>query len=381
MKTKTSAKSVWLRSLVLLPLLSILIYGFSEKVTIEKVVPQTQKENINSTQTKILESPIEELENSNQVNYLEKQDGATKEQVAEYNKLAKHYNTMPKDNLIIKNKEVKRMHYIYYKLMNDAQRTEVEPYPSLPPPPPAKNSPSNELNPEDAITGFIKLKGTIHFYVTQQGRTNYYNRWGQKTDKTGTILSTTQTNGDAVIAGQKITKVYKNNAVVVEFNKNWTSDEGTTFQIPPPPPPAAANETLAKGSDKLQKVFKKFSEQSKLYVKAIKQYKETGENYDQVSANYKKVLEYHQDYKELAVKEGLLPSPPPPPITPPNPIDHMIEMAKKGAVFYYEDKKITSDKAIDIAKKNKDINILIHGNESSMPIVKLSTKPIVLGKK
>ena len=46
-----------------------------------------------------------------------------------------------------------------------------------------------------------------------------------------------------------------------------------------------------------------------------------------------------------------------------------------------EDKKITSDKAIDIAKKNKDINILIHGNESSMPIVKLSTKPIVLGKK
>ncbi len=53
----------------------------------------------------------------------------------------------------------------------------------------------------------------------------------------------------------------------------------------------------------------------------------------------------------------------------------MIELAKKDADFYYNGKKISSDKAIDIAKNNKDINIHIKEHNSDKPIVKLSTKP------
>jgi len=47
------------------------------------------------------------------------------------------------------------------------------------------------------------------------------------------------------------------------------------------------------------------------------------------------------------------PSPP----TPPSPLDYAIDMAKKGATFFYEGKKVSSDKAIDQLKKNKELNI------------------------
>ncbi|WP_282112721.1 M56 family metallopeptidase [Maribacter stanieri] len=47
----------------------------------------------------------------------------------------------------------------------------------------------------------------------------------------------------------------------------------------------------------------------------------------------------------------------PPPPTPPSPLDYVISMAKKGATFLYENKEISSNKAIELLKKNKDLNI------------------------
>jgi biopolymer transport protein ExbD len=47
----------------------------------------------------------------------------------------------------------------------------------------------------------------------------------------------------------------------------------------------------------------------------------------------------------------------PPPPTPPSPLDYAIDMAKKGATFFYEGKAISSDKAIELLKKNKELNI------------------------
>ncbi|WP_299797597.1 M56 family metallopeptidase [uncultured Maribacter sp.] len=49
--------------------------------------------------------------------------------------------------------------------------------------------------------------------------------------------------------------------------------------------------------------------------------------------------------------------PPPSPPTPPSPLDYAIDMAKKEATFFYEGKKVSSDKAIDLLKKNKELNI------------------------
>lgn len=67
----------------------------------------------------------------------------------------------------------------------------------------------------------------------------------------------------------------------------------------------------------------------------------------------------------------------PTPPTPPSPLDYAIDMAKKGAIFYFEGEKITSDKAIDLLKKNKELNM-----ESRKKLgkteVRITTAPVTI---
>lgn len=76
------------------------------------------------------------------------------------------------------------------------------------------------------------------------------------------------------------------------------------------------------------------------------------------------------------VKKGEVTSIPPPPPAPKSPLDHVIEMAKKEATFYYEDEIITADKAIKLLKENKNLNIDSRGFNSNKPVVRISKKPI-----
>ena len=50
-------------------------------------------------------------------------------------------------------------------------------------------------------------------------------------------------------------------------------------------------------------------------------------------------------------------------------------MAKKGAIFYYEGKKISSGKAINLLKNNKSLNISSKTSEG-VDIVKIQKEPI-----
>ena len=109
MKTNNSKKTNWVKYLLLLPLVSILLFSFSNKVEVEK-------------ETTLIETITE-------------QDGASKKQVAEYNKLAKKYNSQNGERIVIKKKEVERLNYLY-NLMSESQKKSVEPYPNFPPPPP-----------------------------------------------------------------------------------------------------------------------------------------------------------------------------------------------------------------------------------------------------
>jgi bla regulator protein BlaR1 len=124
MKTETSKRSTLLRTLVLLPLLALLIFGFSSREVIEKEAPaRTLTSNQEYTSPK-------------QVG----QDKASPEQVEEYNKLAGKYNTMDKENMFIKKNDVERLKYLY-GLMSSKQRKNAEPFPNFPPPPKAPKAP------------------------------------------------------------------------------------------------------------------------------------------------------------------------------------------------------------------------------------------------
>ena len=167
------------------------------------------------------------------------QKGASREQMKQYNALAKKYNEMPRDNMRILMKEVELMTYIY-GIMSDKQKEYAEPFPDIPAPPPAPKNP----------------------------------------------------------------KVLKGEASTI-----------------PPPPPAKSPRVLKGEASRIP--------------------------------------------------------PPPPPVSP---LDHVVAMAKKGATFFYEGKKISSDKAIELLKKNKDLNIETKKTNSKNPKVTISKAPISIGK-
>jgi bla regulator protein BlaR1 len=80
--------------------------------------------------------------------------------------------------------------------------------------------------------------------------------------------------------------------------------------------------------------------------------------------------------KVLKGEVSLIPPPPPPhpPIVSTSRLDHVIRMAKEHAAFLYEGKRITSDKAIAMLKENPDLNVSTEHFKNSNPIVTLSKK-------
>lgn len=228
MKTHTSKKKIWFKSIILLPVLALLLFSFSTTI---------------------------------------QQDKATPKQVAEYNKLAKKYNEQPKNNRIIKLKDINRLEYLY-NLMTPAQKKLAQPFPDCPPPPPAP---------------------------------------------------------------KKARKVHK------QHSKNM---------LPPPPPPIPADAT---------------EEQIRKYEKTIKAYE-------------KEVEKAHHDLEhanDFVHKGDISNIPPPPP--PMSPVEFIKHNAKKGHEFYYNNKKISSKQAIEIARENHDINLFAKGNK-----VTLSKEPITI---
>ena len=258
------------------------------------------------------------------------QDGASRKEMAEYNKLAKKYNGMDSNHMKILKKDVDRLKYIF-DLMSDQQRSDAEPFPDFPEPPPPPAAPNAKL--------------------------------------------------------------------------------GEASTIPPPPPPYKVPDHGKNYSDELLKAFDSFDKKGNAYGEAVRAYKNNGKgSIGDLQKMYEEVMVLYNAYVELAVKEKLMtprppqptkvlkggksnippppppvkapsvpnaaPSdvpPPPPPAEPMAPLDHAIEMAKQGATFYYKKNEISSDQAIDILKKNKDLSMDISKRNNQPPVVKIDT--------
>ncbi len=172
---------------------------------------------------------------------LAKQEKATAKQVAEYNTWAKNMNTaIAKAEAnkvhaypIVKQKDVEKYKSIYMHIMSPEQIKNAAPWPKVPPVPKSSNN--------EPKTGFIKIKGESHYYVTINKQTKYYNNNGYETSKDGSVLSTTQVNASDVIPNQYITKIYSDSKVVVEFKDNMPNTKYDIIDIPTPPMPTSAS--------------------------------------------------------------------------------------------------------------------------------------------
>ncbi|VAW12104.1 Regulatory sensor-transducer, BlaR1/MecR1 family / TonB-dependent receptor [hydrothermal vent metagenome] len=331
MKKQTSKKSVLFRSLLLLPLLAILLYGFTETIII-------QKEAVKNKVT------VEQKEGF--------QEKATAEMVATHNTLAKKYNLQPKEHRIIPSKDLEILEHIY-GLMTKSQKKNALSFPECPP----QHSPIQEGATTDQISEYNALAKKYNAMIRKNWNIRIKHAEVEHMQYIYGIMTDDQkTDAEPfpdfppmpdVPTPPSAPRVNKGEASAIPPPPVNIIEKDGKSTIPPPPPPTPT-------PDQVEKYVNNIIETQEIIAE-------------------EKVVELvgggvrHNKYSQ--------PEPPPPPKSP---LDHVIEMAKKDAVFYHEGKEITSDKAIQILKNSTKINIDTRRSNSDRPVVRLSSKPIII---
>lgn len=302
MKTHTSKKAILLRSSLLLPLVVVLLFGFSE--------------------TKLIEvSPL----NTNEI-----KAKASSQELTSYNELAQKYNAVSIENRRIPLDDLEVLETIYKK-MSTGQRANSQPFPECLP-----------KNIQDGASRELMKE---------------YNALAKKYNRMLSESTSIQIKSKDV---ERLEYIYG----LMSDKQKADAEPFPDFPEPPAPPKAPKEPELTE-REEAAKIIKKTIEEQ--------------DPYDVVGGN----ISYTQPPKAPKVKKGeksdVPPSPPAAP-EPIEPIDHVIEMAKKGATFYYEGEKVSADKAIELLKKDKDLNIQSTGSNSKKPTVKITKAPIYLDK-
>jgi bla regulator protein BlaR1 len=429
------------------------------------------------------------------------QDGATAKQLAEYNKLAKHYNSKSRNKMKIYKKDVERLEYLFSK-MSDEQKSAAELFPNCPEPPPAPEAPQplhERQEAEIAIQKIIKEQDSYDYvhagvmldpkgmgFVLPQKTSVYIHNSKSSVNTSPSLIKylasedlkeaqfyfegkkVSSKEGLKIIKNEKDIKVetiphtnkqpevriYKaeskgpipphpphapkvlkgefsdippppspvllnGNASAIpppprpaspntakNQNKGWTvstsanrnpisdntseADYGE-LPIPPPAPAIAVHADKKEYSKELKTSIYKYLKNNNKLEQAVALFKKNNKRSRQELWNiYNETMQLYVEYYNLAKKEGnfiqpipvykerktektMLPPPPPKPFTP---LDHVIAMAKKDAQFLFEGEKISSDKAIELMKINKDLHIDSRAGKGEQPVVKISASPI-----
>ncbi|WP_353780069.1 M56 family metallopeptidase [Winogradskyella sp. 3972H.M.0a.05] len=380
MKTKTSRRSVWIRSLLLLPLLAVLVYGFSQEKVVTKKTPVQKSNDIielnkeietyhmlskqytdalalwlkternDNSNLKALKAKADEVfsviseEEKAKYNikmtppipaempkrtFLTKrifQEGATKEEMAEYNKLARKYNSVKKgESIRIYEKELARMKHIYGK-MTKAQRESAESFPSIPlppPPPPApKNATAEQLKvyekslkeyKEKVSKAKLRKVTPTRIQVREVPPKPPKNASDAEMKKYEKALKAYK---EYKAYTEKTSKEKKRRKAVAEVKEVPRPVKVEVVEVPPPPPPLPPNAT---------------DEEKRRYKKIIAEY----------AKKYPKVKKVRSKPRKL-VEVVEVPPPPPP--------KSLEQLAKEGAEFYFEGKKISAEEALRMSK-------------------------------
>ncbi len=391
------------------------------KAQADKVYASLLKKNIEKHN--ILQTPpLPSLSKSNS------QQKATKEQIKEYNKLAKKYNNMSKDEMHVKKSDFERLKYIY-SIMTAAQKKNAEPFPNIPPPPPPASNAPRVIEVEAAmppppplipVNATPKQKAKYKKVIAEYAK-KHPKSVSKYKSKSGDMIEVVEipTNllpppppppmPDNATPAQK--KKYKEN--IKKYELAVAESRQNMARVREQKEAYVARKTAMK-EEKLARVTEMKQRQEKLEQEKMKhvakreaiteerreklakeKLKHVEERQAEIEKRQEKLakekLKHVEERKALAkqkrVIEGKLkrkderlvgqmgvPNP------PKSPLDHVIEMAKKDAIFYFDGKEISSDEAIKKLKKKNKMNIRTISRDSNKPKVYLSTKPIVIEK-
>ena len=395
MKTQTSKKAIWLRSLLLIPLMSLLLYSFStkevleiqkmESVTIERGYQQEVIEKGNELEV-IYDSKIQNI--------------TTDEIVVAINK-----NGQLLFNLDLVTLEELKSHLLRYNqgLTKEQRSQSVKAIIRV-----AKETPAKIIKQVDAI---LMDYGVATIDI--QGPTGHQNQVGA----TKSEIQEFNTLAKKYNAQPQDTRVIplKDLKTLENIYGSMTNDQKEQAQpfpeCPPPPPPAPAspvkkaqeNNTphsslppandlngenknirnpqrkveqlrliLIKDYNKMYGIFEELSQKdnkTKNEQNALKAISTSLEKlYSSMTTEEKEFIQKLEPTKKPSIYYGRLYNLPQlPPQPHPNPVEYIKELAEKGATFYIGPHKYKTDEAIELVRKSKNASIDV----SDYPVVKL----------
>ena len=393
MKSQTSKKTIWLKGLLLIPLIALLLYSFSTKEIfeiqkLETVTPLPDYQQGVVEQENINESSIQNI--------------PTQEISVAINK---------KGQLLVNADLVKledlKSHLLKYNqgLTKEQREQSVRAIINV-----EKETPNDIIKQVDAIlmdygVATIDIKGPKKYQNTVGASQREIKEFNTLAKKYNAQLQETR------VIPEKDLKTLEN---IYRYMTNEQKQQAQPFPkyshpprkpiaperaiepsqaIPPPPPPYAVP-VVEKHSKVLLEAFKKFNKKADTYSKATEDFMNKGKGtLTSLKTLYKETMALYNSYVELAVKEGLMkPSPTlqnsarqkvpkeltvaygnlytvpqPPPQPNPDPVKYIRELAEKGATFYIGPHQYKTDEVTELVKNSKSSDIDVSG----FPIVRL----------
>ncbi len=498
MKKNTSKRTAFLKSLLLLPLLTVLLFSFTETKIVYRsadIDEATVSEVADTNDTKVISAskvndrvkreevtgmtPLVHHEAGLAISTIpndiskEHQEGASPEELVQYASLAEKYNAQPIESRTVPLKDLRTLETLYRK-MSEEQKKSALPFPEcqeienlhiyiqdneqllvngemvkldeLAVLLPKFNAQITRAERQNKVRSYIKAEKNTPVSTLEKieaALTSYgvatIDIMGPK-EKTGSSLQQSGARQSeekelfVIIADQKITlngksvtlerfakevdaltadweetdytsastQVQIRNAssnflkkVDREFKKtHFSKANGGTGLVPPPPPPPTSPQIenhialhpptppVAVSAAVVEEIVENQEVHS---VQEVVEHQEAHAVQEIVENQVvHSVQEVFSEPVPVAPpvftdtndeREDYLKNPPAPP-EPQSPLDHVIEMAKEGATFYYEGKEISSDKAVELLKKNHNLNIDSRGAGSKNPVVRISRHPI-----
>ncbi|WP_430908152.1 M56 family metallopeptidase [Maribacter sp. 2-571] len=357
MKTQTSKKVIVLKSIVLLPLLALLFFSFTESRVItvfaeKTAVPplhendrENDQENNSETESLDVQDPKAEIPSTS---------GLSEEALANYGVLAQKYLKQPKEDRKIPLEDLRQLEAAYQK-MTPAQKAAAPPFPEC-----AQTSKKELVILIE--NNRIVLNGEVVTLDAFPKKIDAYTANWEETDYTeaSTQVQLRNVSNDFL---DKVDAAFKK----THFSK---ANGGTGIVPPPPPPPVSPSMGHTQGVHPVEPLH---SPEVEIVEDEITEIIEHQEVYNEQSI-------VHSPTAPIAVgvlntgqiKSSYTNSPPSPP-EPQSPLDLVIELAKEGAAFFYKGNGITSDRAIDILKNNEKLSIDVSRKNGKTPVVKIDT--------
>ncbi|SNZ01294.1 M56 family metallopeptidase [Flagellimonas pacifica] len=384
MKTKTSKKSVLIRSLLLFPLFSLLLYGFSDKKTITIISdPSTAisedypiKIKINTKQEIFVDGKVTKLENLSAAlnSILESNDSNNPSKSKVHLEAEGHLNIKL---LTAIKKQLSKTKVSLTMIMADSIIINEK-----------------DLDATFKGTGFI-AKDTFHVKLddgkTLSGINTPKMQEGASRKQMAEYNHLAKRYNDMPKNNMRISLKDVNRLTYIYnlMSEKQRKDAEPFPNFPEPPQQSATREQMAE----YNKLAKHYNDMPKNNMRiSLKDVNHLTYIYNMMSEKQRKDAESFPNFPEpptpprVSHNQEMKELPPPPSSdkiikvpTPPTPLEHVIKMAKKGAVFYYEGKQISAEKAINVVEANRSLNIdSRRDSKSGKPMIKISKDPIVV---